>query len=46
MNRLGYGIKQDSYEDYVWHIVDRDSNIVATFENKEEAKEELRVYYS
>ncbi len=46
MNKLGFSLKQDRFEDYVWHIVDKKGNVQASFEDKVEAKEELRVYYS
>lgn len=45
-NELGFGLQQDKFEDYVWHIIDRERNVHATFEDKEEAQEELRIYYS
>jgi hypothetical protein len=45
MNRLGFGIRECEYTG-AWQIVDRGMNVDREFDSKEEAEEELRVYYS
>jgi hypothetical protein len=45
MNRLGFQVKECVYTG-AWQILDRSGNVDREFDTKEEADEELRVYYS
>lgn len=40
-----FQVKQDRNEDSIWHIVDSQGNIHASFDSKFEAEHDLRVYY-